>query len=138
VRGLINGREVGAIDFGHKEITLTKNGKPGERFDILFECYAGHGRRNEGGGPLPYGSQTVPEPGPTQLVVTPSSYGIWREEVFQLLIDYMTLFNARAVLDQNSLRVAEIDRGLMDASYVIDVELPEAEMLETVKAAGRG
>jgi alpha-mannosidase len=132
----VNGREVGAIDFGHKEITLTHSGTSGERFEILFECYAGHGRRNEGGGPNPYGSETVPEPGPTQLVVTQSSFGIWREEVFQLVIDFMTLLNARDALEQSSLRVAEIDRGLMDATSIIDVELPETEMLASV-AAGR-
>ena len=37
-------------------------------------------------------------------------------------------------MDPNSLRLAEINRGLMDASNVIDMKLPEAGMLETVKA----
>ncbi len=130
----VNGREVGALDFGHKEITLTPNGRPGEKFDILMEIYAGHGVRNEGGGPALYGKQTVPEPGPTQMVVQQPSLGIWREEVFQLAVDFITLKMAREGLDQNSLRVAEIDRGLMDATNIIDMELPEIEMLETVKA----
>ncbi len=136
VEGLVwvNGREVGALDFGHKAITLTLNGQPGDQFEILMEVYAGHGVRNEGGGPLIYGKQTVPEPGPTQMVVPPASFGVWREEVFQLGIDFMTLFTARNVIDQNSLRVAEIDRGLMDATNLIDMELPEQEMLETVEA----
>ncbi len=130
----VNGKEIGAIDHGHKEVTLTKSGKAGERFDILFECYAGHGPRVEGGGPVIYGMQTVPEPGPTQVTIKDVSFGIWREEVFQLAIDYITLYSARNSMDQNSLRVAEIDRGLMNATYVIDMELPENEMLETVKA----
>ena len=54
VEGLVwvNGREVGALDFGHKEVTLTLNGQPGDQFDVLMEVYAGHGVRNEGGGPL--------------------------------------------------------------------------------------
>ena len=129
----VNGLEIGAIDFGHKEITLTKNGKPGERFDILLEAYAGHGPREAGGGPVIYGHETVPEPGSTQVTINETSFGIWREEVFQLAIDFITLLTARNVIDQNSLRVAEIDRGLMDATHVIDMELPEAEMLETVR-----
>ena len=78
----VNGLEIGAIDFGHKEITLTKNGKPGERFDILLEAYAGHGPRKEGGGPVIFGQETVPEPGPTQVTIADTSFGIWREEVF--------------------------------------------------------
>ena len=130
----VNGREVGALDFGHKEITLTSNGQTGEKFDILMEIYAGHGPRNAGGGPALYGKQTVPEPGPTQMLVPPASFGIWHEEVFQLGIDFMTLFTARDAIDQNSLRVAEIDRGLMDATNLIDMELAQDEMLETVKA----
>ncbi len=130
----VNGREVGAIDFGHKEVTLTASGKAGERFDILLESYAGHGPREAGGGPVIFGKETVPEPGPAQAVLKEVSFGLWREEVFQLAIDFTTLLNARDALDQNSLRVAEIDRGLMDASYGIDMELPEPEMLETVKA----
>lgn len=130
----VNGREVGAIDFGHKEVTLTASGKAGERFDILLESYAGHGPREAGGGPVIFGRETVPEPGPTQAAIKDVSFGIWREEVFQLAMDFTTLLSTRDALDQNSLRVAEIDRGLMDASYVIDMELAEPEMLETVKA----
>ncbi len=130
----VNGREIGAIDFGHKEITLTQSGQPGEVFDILLESYAGHGPREAGGGPVIFGKETVPEPGPTQAAIKDVSFGIWREDVFQLAIDFITLLNSRDAMDQDSLRVAEIDRALMDASYVIDMELPEPEMLETVKA----
>ncbi|HEX7434864.1 MAG TPA: glycoside hydrolase family 38 C-terminal domain-containing protein [Anaerolineaceae bacterium] len=134
----VNGKEIGAIDFGHKEITLTPDGKAGERFDILLESYAGHGPREAGGGPVIFGQETIPEPGPTQALIKNVTFGVWREEVFQLAIDFITLLEARNSMDQNSLRVAEIDRGLMDASYVIDMELPEAEMLETVKAGRAG
>ena len=130
----VNGKEMGAIDHGHKEITLTDSGRPGEHFDILLEGYAGHGPRVEGGGPVIFGKETVPEPGPTQAVIKEVSFGVWQEEVFQLGIDFITLMEARKAMDQNSLRVAEIDRALMDASYVIDMELPEAEMLESVRA----
>ncbi len=130
----VNGVEVGALDFGHKEITLCEHGQPGARYDILFEVYAGHGPRKEGGGPNIYGQVSVPEPGPTQTAVKPYTFGAWREEVFQLGIDFITLMSLRDSIDQNSLRLAEIDRGLMEASLIIDMELPEAQMLETVRA----
>ena len=130
----VNGQEVGALDFGHKEVTLTQNGVAGEKFEILLESYAGHGPRVEGGGPVVYGVQTVPEPPPAQAVVRNLSFGVWREDVFQLLIDYMALFSAREALDQDSLRVAEIDRGLMDATFIIDPELPPEQMEKTVQA----
>ena len=48
----VNEREVGALDFGHTEITLTSNRQTGENFDILMEIYAGHGPRYAGGGQL--------------------------------------------------------------------------------------
>ena len=130
----VNGKEIGALDFGHKEITLTQNGQAGMTFDILMEVYAGHGVREVGGGPVIHGREMVPEPGPTQTRVPVSTFGIWREEVYQLAIDFIALLNTRNVLDQNSLRVAEIDRGMMDATYVIDMELPEADMLASVQA----
>ena len=68
------------------------------------------------------------------MVVPPASFGIWHKEVFQLGIDFITLFTARNAIDQNSLREAEIDRGLKDATNLIDMELAQDEMLETVKA----
>ena len=39
----VNGVEVGALDFGHKEITLSENGQSGAKYEILMEVYAGHG-----------------------------------------------------------------------------------------------
>ncbi|NSW54292.1 MAG: alpha-mannosidase [Anaerolineae bacterium] len=130
----VNGRAAGALDFGHKEITLTHNAKPGDTFEILYECFGGNGMRNEGRGPVVYGRESVPEPGPTQTIVPHLNFGIWREDVFQLLIDFTMLLNARDAMDQNALRVAQIDRALMDASHATDMELPEAEMLESAKA----
>jgi alpha-mannosidase len=130
----VNGVEVGALDFGHKEILLSASGQPGARYDILMEVYAGHGPRKEGGGPNLYGQVSIPEPGPVQTAVPQFTIGAWREEVYQLALDFITLMYLRNAMDPNSLRVAEIDRGLMEASYIIDMELPEPEMLESVHA----
>jgi alpha-mannosidase len=132
----INGKVMGSIGWAHKEITLTRSGKPGEGFEILLEAYAGHGRITVGDGPNLWGFQTVPEPAETQTQVGESTFGIWIEEAYQLAVDFSTLFELRGKLDSLSLRVAKIDTALMEATKVIDFELPEDQMLETF-AAGR-
>ncbi|HCE46022.1 MAG TPA: alpha-mannosidase [Lentisphaeria bacterium] len=131
----VNGMNYGANDIGHKEITLSRKAKGGEKFEMLVESYAGHGTRTSGGGPLPYGQQTVPEPGPTQVKVGVNSFGIWEEELYQLWFDVETLVLLRdAMLDTESLRVAQIDDALKEMTLVVDVELPRKEMLATVRA----
>ena len=128
----INGQAAGAKDRQHHEITLVMSGVPGAKYQILLEGYAGHGPRVTSGGPCPPERQTVPEPGPTQVMVGRSSYGIWEEQVYQLLMDVETLYHIREHIDQDSLRVAEIDRALRDFAILVDYELPHDEMLETM------
>lgn len=131
---MINGLNFGANDIGHKEITLTRKAKTGEVYDILVESYAGHGRRVSGGGPCPHGQEMVPEPPATQVKVGASSFGIWEEELFQFYYDMTTLLYLRDVMkDQESLRVAEIDDALMQVTLIVDLELPRAAMLKTVR-----
>ncbi|MFZ2657695.1 MAG: glycoside hydrolase family 38 C-terminal domain-containing protein [Victivallales bacterium] len=131
----INGRNHGANDIGHKEITLSRKAKGGEKYEILVESYSGHGPRECGGGPNPYGFQTVPEPDPTQVKVGVSTFGIWEEELCQLWFDVETLVMLRdAMLDTESLRVAQIDDALKEMTLAVDIELPRKEMLATVKA----
>ncbi|MDW8319613.1 MAG: glycoside hydrolase family 38 C-terminal domain-containing protein, partial [Anaerolineae bacterium] len=130
----INGRAAGSFGWGHREVPLARAARAGETFDILLEAYAGHGHITVGDGPYPHGVESVPEPGPTQTTVQPSSFGIWREEVYQAALDFTTLFELCQRLDPNSLRAAEIAEALMDATMIIDPELPEAALLETVRA----
>ena len=131
---MINDMNFGANDIGHKEVTLTKAAKGGERYRILVESYAGHGARVEGGGPCPHGQDMVPEPPVTQVKTGSSTFGIWEEELFQLHFDMETLLQLReAMTEKESHRVAEIDDALMEATLVIDLELPRAEMLITVR-----
>jgi alpha-mannosidase len=130
----VNGELVGSRDYAHSELTLTMPGVAGKRFSILAEAYAGHGTITVGGEPVPYGVETVPEPGPKQTQVGESTYGAWDEDIYQLNIDLTTLLELRDNLDPFSLRVAEIDRGLMDLTLITDPELPRQEMLATVKA----
>jgi alpha-mannosidase len=129
----VNGEVKGSVGWGHREMTLTECARPGEEFDILLEAYAGHGRIFVGNGPVPYGTEAIPEPPPAQVTVGESTFGVWREELYQLAVDFTTLHDLRDHLDDHSLRVAEIDQGLMDVTMIFDIELPEAEMLETAR-----
>lgn len=130
----VNGRAAGARDRQHTEITLAPAGEPGTAYEILIESYAGHGPRVAHGGPTPPDRETVPEPGPTQVVNEGITFGIWQEEVYQLWVDVETLFQLRENLDENSLRLQEIDAGLRDFTLIVDFELEREAMLATVGA----
>jgi alpha-mannosidase len=130
-----NGKVIGSYGTARREITLTRNGIPGSTFSLLVEAYSGHGPLVMGGGPIRFGYESVPEPGDNQVEVGACSFGIWREQVYQLALDFTTLFELRNRLDQTSLRVSEIDQGLKDVTLLIDLELPEPEMLETINLA---
>jgi alpha-mannosidase len=127
-----NGKIIGAYGPARNEITLTRTGIPGDRFSILVEAYAGHGPQVMWIGPNRYGRESVPDVTQPQVVVGESSFGIWRESAYQLALDFSTLFELRNHLNQESLRVSEIDQGLKDVTMLIDLELPEPEMLETI------
>jgi alpha-mannosidase len=131
----INGRIEGSFGWGHKEITLAVNAQPGQAFDILFEAYSGHGRITVGDGPVPHGVQTVPEAPAAQVTLGETTFGIWREEIYQLLIDFNTLFELRNGLDEKLLRTSEIDEGLFESTLIFDPELPENALFESAKAA---
>ncbi len=135
-----NGKEAGAFGWAKRELTLTRNAIPGAKYSILAEAYAGHGPFGThdvpvmGGGPVRYGHPPFPEPGRNQCVVGPTSFGIWREQTYQLALDFTTLFELRNRLDPASLRVSEIDQGLKDVTLLIDLEQPEPEMLESINS----
>ncbi len=131
----INGVVAGSVGWAHKEITITTAGKPGEQYDVLLEAYAGHGPISVGEGPQLYGTQWMPEPGLTQAFVDVSTFGIWHEDVYQLAVDFTTLYELRGHLDPQTLRVADIDQALMNATLIYDPELPPDEMVATALAA---
>ena len=89
----VNGREAGAIDKKHRFITLSRSAGADAVYEIYAECYAGHGVRNEGAGPVGWGEESVPEPPLRQVTVGESSFGIWNEELFQVAMDYLTLYS---------------------------------------------
>ena len=131
----VNGVVAGAQDRQHREITLTRSGTPGERYEIAIEAYAGHGPRVAHAGPTPPGRETVPEPPAQQTAVGHTSFGIWHEEVYQLWIDVEALYGIRESLDADSLRVAEIDAGLRDFALMVDFEGSREAFLASVSRA---
>jgi alpha-mannosidase len=133
----VNGGVWSARDQEHDIVTLSRSARAGERFRLLAEIYAGHGPMVCSTGPVPPGRLTVPEPGPAQSTVGECTYGIWQEEVYQLLMDVETLYGLRSTLDVNSLRVSEIDAGLRDFTTIVDFELPREKMLSTVARCRR-
>lgn len=129
----VNGRIEASIGWAHKDFTLSPSARAGDEYEILLEAYAGHGRITVGDGPNLWGVQTVPEPPAAQTRVGNSTLGVWREEIYQLALDFTTLRELRDGLDPLSLRASEVDEGLMDATCILDLELPEDELLESVR-----
>ena len=133
----VNGRESGAIDKKHTYITLTTNAVPGTVYDIYAEGYAGHGVRNEGAGIVAEGEEPVPEPPQAQVSVGVSFYAVWNEELFQVAMDYLTLFQLVQKLPEKSLRAMKIVEGLKKFTYIADFELPEPQLTASVVEAGK-
>jgi len=77
----------------------------------------------------------VPEPPETQAVEGRTTYGVWEEDLYQLWVDVETLTRLRDNIDPESLRVAEIDRGLKDFTLIYDPELPHEDMVQTAREA---
>jgi len=131
----VNGVATGAKGWSDREITLTRSAKGGEKFHILVESYGGHGPMECGGGPIEHGRETVPEPAPKQTQVGVTTFGIWEEELFQLRMDTETLAQyVEHTQEKESLRVAEVTEALNAMTLVVDLELPRAEMMKTVRA----
>lgn len=133
----VNGREAGAIDKKHRFIMLSRNASAGDVYEIYAECYAGHGIRNEGAGIVAFGEETVPEPPECQVTVKESHFGSWNEELFQVAMDYLTLYSLVQKLPEKSLRTMKIIEGLKKFTYIADFELPEPEMTASVVEAGK-
>ncbi len=133
----VNGEEAGAFDKFHKYITVAKKAKGGEEFDVLLECYAGHGIRPENGGPYMAGEIPVPEPPEKQVKVGHICWGIWNEEIFQIAMDEFTLYSLLSVLDEKSLRAQKVAKALKNFTLTADFELPEDELLQSLRAADK-
>lgn len=118
----------------YHELLLALEGVPGAQYEVYVEGYAGHGLRKAYVGPMPPDRVALPEPPDKQATIGDSTFGVWQEDVYQLLLDVQTLYEVRDALDPDSLRVQEIDAGLRDFTTIVDFELPNDEMLATVRA----
>lgn len=133
----VNGQAVGSMDKKHRLITLARSAKAGDTYEIYAECYAGHGIRNEGAGPVGFGESSVPEPPEQQVTVGESHFGVWNEPLFQAAMDYLTLYSLVQKLPGKSLRAMKIIEGLKKFTYIADFELPEEAMTASVVEAGK-
>ena len=131
----INGRIVGAKDFGRDGVTLTRSAEEGDSFEILAESYAGHGPRLEHAGPNPPERIAVPEPPKHQVIVERSTFGIWNEDAYLLSMDVQTLYQLYRSLDAKSLRAQKIREGLEEFTKTADFEVPFAERNASFQAA---
>lgn len=131
----VNGAEAGSVDRQHHEIILTRSAAAGTRYRIMAECYAGHGARNEGAGPVAYGEKPVSEPPENQVAVTETFIGVWNEAVYQAKMDYLTLYSLLKKLPDKSLRAMKVLEGLKQFTLTADFELPEPELTESVLRA---
>ncbi len=133
----VNGAEAGSVDKKHTYITLSRDARAGETYEILAECYAGHGPRIEGAGPVKWGEESVPQPEGPQVTVRFSHFGVWNEAVFQTAMDYLTLYSLVKKLPERSLRAMKILEGLKEFTLRADFELPEPELTASVTEAGK-
>ena len=133
----VNGEVAGSIDKQHHYLPLTREAKPGATYSIYAECYAGHGLRNEGAGPVGYGETAVPEPPDAQVTLTDSYIGVWNEAVFQAAMDYRTLYSLLKKLPDRSLRAMKVLEGLKKFTLTADFELPEPGLTQSVVEADK-
>ena len=106
---------------------LTQKGVPGERFDLLFEVYAGHYYPDVGGcatGPVLPGTLGDPKEEGRRARMGRNTFGIWNEDAYQLWLDVSTLRMLLDELPEDSLRAAKIADGLEAFTRVVDFEQP--------------
>ena len=133
----VNGRAAGSLDKKHAFLPLTRCAAPGQTYEILAECYAGHGPRMEDAGIFGPEEITVPEPPVCQQKVGASFVAVWNEDVFQAAMDYHALYALLPKLPDKSLRAMKILDGLKKFTYTADFELPEPALTESIMAARR-
>ena len=130
----VDGAAAGACDARHSHVLLGR-ASAGPTWDVLMECYGGHGPRVASVGPAPAGRVTVPEPPATQQVVGATHQVVRDEAAFALLMDVRCLLSLRDALEPTSLRAAEIDRGLKDFTLLVDFEAEPADLAAGLAAA---
>jgi len=133
VNGQARGHLISAAD---QPFVLSLNAKPGERLDLLIEAYAGNAPVLMSAGPVPLDRRTVPDYDPQNTpLITETTFGVWRQEAYQLWMDVQTLRSMLPHMPAGSQRESEIEQGLKDFTLIADFELPEEEMFASFAAA---
>ncbi len=137
----VNGKEAGCTRslwykssiMYYNRFNLTNCAKAGEKFEIMAECYGGHGGAPTAVGPVSWGREPYGEPPEFQNVMGNVRYGIWDEDAYGLYMDVKTLTELRNNLEENSLRLSLIDDGLKKFMTLVDFEVPYEDMIKTFK-----
>lgn len=131
----VNKEVYGAIDKEHEYITLTECAVGGEKYEIVSEVYAGHGEPLCAVGEVTQAKVDKYCENKEQKILQDGYAAVWDEDIFGLLMDMRTLYQLRENLDSDSLRLAQINRGLKKIVLIVDFELPHDKFLDTVKSA---
>ena len=107
--------------------TLSHEAKAGDTYRIAAEvCAAGYfpvvPGYGEATGPVLPGSFQDPKQEGKRTAVEVSTYGIWHEEAYQLLMDVETLNHLLDVVDEDSLRASKIADALEEFTRIVDFE----------------
>lgn len=140
----INGRVRGALDNEHHKITLSKNAHAGDKYKVAMEVYAGHTGIVDGFDStvpsVPMNRVLIPEEPISdpndqieQKKVHNGNIGIFTNEVFQLWMDFNTLYILRNNSTITPWRKANIDKCLKDACDELNIESDMSVFLESVK-----
>ena len=117
---------------------LAEHAVPGEKYDLLFEVYAGHYYPDEGGcatGPVLPGTLGDPKQEGRRARVGHSTIGLWNEDAYQLWLDVSTLQMLLDELPEDSLRASKIADGLELYTRIVDFEQPAEVRNESYRKA---
>lgn len=120
--------------------TIALKGKPGSRYDLYMETYAGHYiPEAESGdcavGPVLPGCYKDPLEEGSRRCLGTSTYGIWDEDAYQLYMDIMTLGRLLQVLDLDSLRAQKVAQALERFTLCVEFEQEKEERSRSYREA---
>lgn len=121
---------------------LTREGKAGEKFDILMETYAGHYYPEAPSGhcavgPVLEGMYQDPLEEGKRRTLGVCTFGIWNEDAYQLYMDVQTLIGLLEVVDLSSLRAAKIAEALEQFTLTVDFEQDREARQASYREAAR-
>ncbi len=117
---------------------VTTNAKEGETFSLLMETYAGHFYPNYSHcatGPVIPGTYEDPATEGERRVLGTCTFGIWREDAYQLYMDLETLYSLFKELDDSSMRAVHVAAALKEATKIIEFETDKDSRLESYRKA---